>query len=42
MASIQNKLLPLDDKVIVYPGHMQQTTIGRERKMNPFLTGELM
>jgi glyoxylase-like metal-dependent hydrolase (beta-lactamase superfamily II) len=42
MASIQNKLLPLDDKVIVYPGHMQQTTIGRERKMNPFLTGEMM
>ena len=37
MESIKNKLLPLADDVKVYAGHMQSTTIGRERKMNPFL-----
>ncbi|MFI5170740.1 MAG: MBL fold metallo-hydrolase [Chitinophagales bacterium] len=37
IASIKNKLMMLPDEVKVYPGHMQATTIGRERKMNPFL-----
>src|SRR5690554_315301 len=35
--SIQTKLLPLPDKTIVYPGHGKQTTIGHEKKHNPFL-----
>lgn len=37
MASIKNKLLPLEDEMVVYPGHGPSTTIGRERKRNPFL-----
>jgi hydroxyacylglutathione hydrolase len=28
----------LPDETVVYPGHMQTTTIGRERASNPFLT----
>jgi glyoxylase-like metal-dependent hydrolase (beta-lactamase superfamily II) len=28
----------LPDETVVYPGHMQTTTIGRERVSNPFLT----
>ena len=35
--SIQTKLLPLADSYKVYSGHGPVTTIGRERKMNPFL-----
>jgi len=37
MKSIFEKLLPLGDDVRVLPGHMEQTTIGQERRMNPFL-----
>jgi glyoxylase-like metal-dependent hydrolase (beta-lactamase superfamily II) len=37
--SIVTKLLPLNDDTIVYSGHGPETTIGRERKYNPFLTG---
>jgi glyoxylase-like metal-dependent hydrolase (beta-lactamase superfamily II) len=37
--SIMNKLLPLGDDVEVYSGHGPVTTIGQERKFNPFLTG---
>jgi len=36
-ASIQNKLFALDDDVRVYPGHGPETTIGRERRTNPFV-----
>jgi hydroxyacylglutathione hydrolase len=39
LRSIHNKLLPLDDAVVVIPGHGQNTTIGRERRRNPFLQG---
>ena len=35
--SIQNKLLPLGDEYVVYNGHGPSTTIGFERKNNPFL-----
>ncbi len=38
MKSIQTELLNLPDEVTVYPGHGPSTTIGRERKRNPFLT----
>jgi hydroxyacylglutathione hydrolase len=37
--SIKNRLLPLGDDVEVYSGHGPVTTIGKERKTNPFLTG---
>lgn len=35
--SIKTKLLPLPDNTIVHPGHGPSTTIGDERRMNPFL-----
>lgn len=37
LASIRNKLLVLPDEVQVYPGHGEPTTIGDERRLNPFL-----
>lgn len=39
MHSIRTKLMNLPDETKVYAGHMQSTTIGRERLHNPFLTG---
>jgi hydroxyacylglutathione hydrolase len=35
--SIETKLFPLGDEVTVYPGHGGTTTIGYEKKYNPFL-----
>ena len=37
IANIKNKLFPLGDDVVVYPGHGPSTTIGKEKKFNPFL-----
>ena len=37
MASIRLKLLPLGDDTRVLPGHGPATTIGEERRHNPFL-----
>ena len=37
--SIVTKLLVLDDDTVVLPGHGPQTTIGAERRTNPFLEG---
>jgi hydroxyacylglutathione hydrolase len=37
MNSLRDVILPMDDEVIVLPGHGPQTTIGRERATNPFL-----
>lgn len=37
IASIKNEIFPLDDKTIVYPGHMEPTTVGEEKRLNPFL-----
>jgi glyoxylase-like metal-dependent hydrolase (beta-lactamase superfamily II) len=36
ITSIVEKLFPLEDDVVVYPGHGDSTTIGYERKNNPF------
>ncbi|MDD4873509.1 MAG: MBL fold metallo-hydrolase [Dehalococcoidales bacterium] len=36
--SIKDKLMTLDDKITVYPGHGPKTTIGAERRGNPFIT----
>ena len=35
--SIHTKLMTLPDSTVVYPGHGPQTTIGDERRWNPFL-----
>jgi len=38
--SVKEKLFVLGDEVVVYPGHGPKTTIGRERRTNPFFTEE--
>lgn len=35
--SIQEKLMPLPDRTVVYPGHGDATTIETERMYNPYL-----
>ncbi len=40
--SIRTRLLPLGDNVVVYPGHGPSTTIGDERRSNPFLAGSYL
>ena len=35
--SIENKLMTFDDDTLVIPGHGQATTIGNEKRYNPFL-----
>lgn len=35
--SIKTELLVLDDETVIYPGHGPSTTIGQEKRMNPFL-----
>jgi glyoxylase-like metal-dependent hydrolase (beta-lactamase superfamily II) len=37
MDSIKNKLFTLGDDFLVYSGHGPETTIGEERRENPFL-----
>ena len=37
--SIRNELYRLPDEVVVYPGHGEPTTIGAEKKENPFVKG---
>ena len=39
LRSIVDKLLVLDDKTVVMPGHGNSTTIGAERRLNPYLEG---
>lgn len=36
--SIRDKFLLLPDAMKVYPGHGPETTVGRERRLNPFLS----
>jgi glyoxylase-like metal-dependent hydrolase (beta-lactamase superfamily II) len=36
ISSIQKKLFPLGDHVTVYCGHGSETTIGKEKRFNPF------
>ncbi len=38
LKSIKDKLLPLAEETVVHPGHGPSSTIGREKKRNPFLT----
>ncbi|MEM3716449.1 MAG: MBL fold metallo-hydrolase, partial [Candidatus Bathyarchaeia archaeon] len=37
LLSIREKILALPDETVVYPGHGESTTIGVERRSNPFL-----
>jgi glyoxylase-like metal-dependent hydrolase (beta-lactamase superfamily II) len=37
LVSLATSVLPLDDRVVVLPGHGPQTTIGAERATNPYL-----
>lgn len=37
MDTLKNKLMKLDDRVQVYPGHGQRTSIGFERANNPYI-----
>jgi glyoxylase-like metal-dependent hydrolase (beta-lactamase superfamily II) len=39
MDSLTGKILTLGDDVIVYSGHGPETSIGQEKRTNPFLTG---
>lgn len=38
--SIRDKYFNLEDEVKVYPGHMGMTTIGHEKRHNPFLSNQ--
>lgn len=37
METLRTKILPLDDALLVHPGHGPETSIRRERQTNPFL-----
>ena len=37
ISMINNRLMTLPEKTIVYCGHGEKTTIGREKRFNPFL-----
>lgn len=39
LRSIHDKLIPLPEETVVIPGHGPETTIGREKRFNPFLAG---
>jgi len=36
LRSVREKIFPLGDDVVIYPGHGPETTVGRERRTNPF------
>jgi len=40
ISSIRNKLFVLDDDVRVFPGHGPETTIGQEKRTNPYVRQE--
>ena len=37
ISTLNTVILPMDDATIVYPGHGETTTIGRERAANPYV-----
>jgi glyoxylase-like metal-dependent hydrolase (beta-lactamase superfamily II) len=37
LESIRNRILTLPDETVIYPGHGPETTVGEERRHNPFL-----
>jgi len=38
IASLKNRLMPLPDDTVVYPGHGPASTMGIEKEENPYLT----
>ena len=40
-ASLWDRLLRLPDETVVHAGHLESTTIGAERRDNPYLNGQL-
>jgi hydroxyacylglutathione hydrolase len=40
LESIHKKLMTLPDETVIYPGHGRETTIGAERRDNPYVTGK--
>jgi len=42
ISSIKDKLLSKGDDFVIYPGHGPSSTIGEERKNNPFLSGDFL
>jgi len=38
LRQVRDKIFTLGDDVVVYPGHGPKTTVGRERKTNPFFS----
>lgn len=41
MRSIRNVLFALPDETALYPGHGPETTVGREKRSNPWVKGEV-
>jgi len=41
LRSLKDRLMPLPDHLRVYPGHGLSSTMGREKKLNPFLNSLL-
>jgi len=41
MDSIKDKILPLPDNTIIYPGHGPETILEEEKRNNPFITGKV-
>lgn len=37
--SIRNKIYTLEDSVVIYPGHGPSTSVGAERRSNPYVFG---
>jgi glyoxylase-like metal-dependent hydrolase (beta-lactamase superfamily II) len=37
LRSIRSRILTLPDDTVLWPGHGPETTVGRERRQNPFL-----
>jgi len=40
LGSIRQKVLSLPDETVLWPGHGEQTTVGQERRTNPFLQSD--
>lgn len=41
LRSVREKIFVLPDDTVIFPGHGPSTTVGREKRSNPFFTGEL-
>lgn len=40
LSSIKEKILPLGDEYVIFPGHGPATSVAQEKLFNPFLMGE--